>query len=218
MISVNANSWIYFKSPNNFVLSASHNAKAGLYEASPSNDDEITSLVLTPKGEKLSVNFQISINVPNALKVWYITMLYLSFAGIIWGCILLIYGICTSIPEKMIETFNNCSFAIIAALIATRGWLMSEEQVMKKISNWYTTIIGFLVVLIMSLSFISYEKSVNTDVFQNSLPHKIIDSSIPKNIVSNNKHNNTGKVEGTLNNDTKIKAEVHDLLSKNPYE
>ena len=114
------------------------------------------------------------------MKVWYIAMLYLAFAGIIWGCILLICGICTSIPKKMIETFNNCSFAIIAALIATRGWLMSEEQVMKKISNWYTTIIVLWVVLIMSLSFISYEKSVNTDVFHNSLPHKIVDSSIAK--------------------------------------
>lgn len=217
-ISGNANAWIYFKSPNNFVLSASHNAKAGLYEASPSNDDEITSLVLTPKGEKLSVDFTISINVPNALKVWYIAMLYLAFAGVICGWILLIYGMCTSIPEKMIETFNNCSFAIIAALIATRGWLMSEEQVMKKISNWYTIIIVLWVVLIMSLSFISYEKSVNTDVFHNSLPHKIVDSSIPENIESNYNHNNKGKVEDALNNKTKIKAEVHDSLSKNPCE
>ena len=70
-ISGNANAWIYFKSPSNFVLSASHNAIEGQYEASPSNDDEITSLVLTPKGEKLSIDFDISINVPQALKVWY---------------------------------------------------------------------------------------------------------------------------------------------------
>ena len=89
---------------------------------------------------------------------------------------------------------------------------------MKKISNWYTTIIGLLVVLIMSLSFISYEKSVNTDVFHNSLPHKIVDSSIPENIESNYNHNNKGKVEDALNNKTKIKAEVHDSLSKNPCE
>lgn len=134
-ISGNANAWIYFKSPSNFVLSASHNAIEGQYEASPSNDDEITSLVLTPKGEKLSIDFDISINVPQALKVWYNIMLYLAYAGILWGLVLIVilYG---SITDNMIETFNNCSFAIIAALIATRGWLMAEEQVMKKISNY----------------------------------------------------------------------------------
>lgn len=108
-ISGNANAWIYFKSPSNFVLSASHNAIEGQYEASPSNDDEITSLVLTPKGEKLSIDFDISINVPQALKVWYNIMLYLAYAGILWGLVLIVilYG---SITDNMIETFNNCSF------------------------------------------------------------------------------------------------------------
>ncbi len=219
-ISGNANAWIYFKSPTNFVLSASHNAKEGLYEASPSNDDEITSLVLTPKGENISVDFKISINVPNALKVWYISMLYLACAGIIWGFILLNYGKCYSIPEKMLETFNNCCFAIIAALIATRGWLMSEEQVMKKISNCYTTIIGILVVLIMALSFVSYKKTANTDVFQNSIQHNNIDNSISVNPVSNYNHypNNNSIIDDTLNNTVETKADVSDSLSKNPCE
>lgn len=71
-------------------------------------------------------------------------MLYLAYAGILWGLVLIVilYG---SITDNMIETFNNCSFAIIAALIATRGWLMAEEQVMKKISNYYTFIICILI-------------------------------------------------------------------------
>ena len=82
-------------------------------------------------------------------------MFYLAITGILCGCILLVYGLLASIPANMIETFSNCSYAIIAALIATRGWLMSEEQVMKIISNCYTTFICFLIALVLALSFVS---------------------------------------------------------------
>lgn len=209
-ISGNANAWIYFKSPSNFVLSASHNAIEGQYEASPSNDDEITSLVLTPKGEKLSIDFDISINVPQALKVWYNIMLYLAYAGILWGLVLIVilYG---SITDNMIETFNNCSFAIIAALIATRGWLMAEEQVMKKISNYYTFIICILITLIMTLSFMYHAKLENTSkLIQDNRNNEL---SIPIDSVVNDIHNNiNAKVNDTLNNIGNIKFKVCDSL------
>lgn len=155
-ISGSANAWVYFKSPSNFVISTSHNAKYGEYETSPSNDDEIKSLVLTPKGENLSVNFKISINVPNALKRWYNTMLYLACFGVLGGIVLACSILLVPISENIIEAFNNCSYALIAALIATRGWLMSEEQVMKKISNLYTYIICILIFLIMIISLESH--------------------------------------------------------------
>lgn len=163
-ISGNANAWIYFKSPTSFILSATHNAGEGKYEVSPSNDDEITSLVLTPKGNQMCVDFNISINVPNALKVWYNIMLYLSYAGVLWGIVLIGLKTKVSISNNIIETFSNCSYAIIAALIATRGWLMSEEQVMKKISNQYTTIICILISLIIYLSFACNKLSKTTTI------------------------------------------------------
>ena len=152
-ISGTANAWVYFKAPANFVLSVSNNATDGQYEASPSNDDEITSLVLTPKGEKLSIDFKISINVPNALNVWYNVMLYLAYLGVLWGLVLVGNILCGSIQDKMIETFNNCSYAIIASLIATRGWLMSEEQVMKNLGS------------ILEAAGADYDKVVKTTCF-----------------------------------------------------
>ena len=212
-ISGTANAWVYFKSPANFVLSVSNNAAYGQYEASPSNDDEITSLVLTPKGEKLSIDFKISINVPTALNVWYNVMLYLAYLGVLWGLILVGNILWGSIQDKMIETFNNCSYAIIAALIATRGWLMSEEQVMKKISNRYTYIICILIAIIMTISFIPHTKSDNTNepietILDNkNNEHSISPDSVVYNIY-NDKRNNT---DDTLNNTRKIKLKAYDL-------
>lgn len=56
------------------------------------------------------------------------------------------------IPQSVVDILNNISFAMVAALIATRGWLMSEEQVMKSISNWYAALVGIMMLLIFSLA------------------------------------------------------------------
>lgn len=215
-ISRTANAWVYFKSPANFVLSVSNNATDGQYEASPSNDDEITSLVLTPKGENLSIDFKISIDVPNALKIWYNVMLYLACIEVLCGAILFFFIIHTSISEKTIETFNNCSYAIIAALIATRGWLMSEEQVMKKISNLYTYIICILMAIIMIFSFVPHTKSENTCRFLKTLNDNknndhlnLIDS-----VANDNCNKVDNKINDTLNNTINLKYKFCDSLQE----
>ena len=213
-ISGTANAWVYFKSPANFVLSVTNNATDGQYEVSPSNDDEITSLVLTPKGEKLSIDFKISINVPNALNVWYNAMLYLAYLGVLWGLVLVGNILCGSIQDKMIETFNNCSYAIIAALIATRGWLMSEEQVMKKISNHYTFIIWILIAIIMIISFVPHTRPDNTNepietILDNkNNEHSISPDSVVYNI-HNDKKSNTNEIQ---NNERNIEFNSYNLL------
>lgn len=222
-MSGDANAWIYFKSPTNFVISVDHNAQEGQYEASPSNDDEIKSLVLKPKGKKLSVDFKISIDVPNALKVWYNSMLFIALLGCICGSLLLGgYKSFAFITDKMIETFSNCSYAIIAALIATRGWLMSEEQVMKKMSNWYTGIIAFFILLVSLLSFVSNTNPANTNEPQNSIqPNSILSDSLSHDSKKNDsipnmpsaKNSNDsikGKVDETVNDTTGIKQKVND--------
>ena len=213
-ISGTTNAWVYFKAPANFVLSVSNNATDGQYETSSSNDDEITSLVLTPKGEKLSIDFKISINVPNALNVWYNVMLYLAYLGVLWGLVLVGNILCGSIQDKMIETFNNCSYAIIAALIATRGWLMSEEQVMKKISNRYTFIICILIAIIMTLSFVQYQRSDNVIDQQNTtFENRNNDYLISSDSVVYDIHNNVkSATNDTLNNTRKIKSKANDSL------
>lgn len=213
-ISGDANAWVYFKSPANFIISISHNAKEAEIEVSPSNDDEIQSLVLTPKGEKLSIDFTISIDVPKALKKWYNAMLYLAYLGVLCGLILVGNVLLGSVQDKIIETFNNCSYAIIAALIATRGWLMSEEQVMKKISNRYTSTICILIAIIMTLSFVQYQRSDNVIDQQNTtFENRNNDYLISSDSVVYDIHNNVkSTTNDTLNNTRKIKSKANDSL------
>lgn len=153
-LSESASSWIYFKAPANFVLSADYgSSNNNNIEVSPSNDDEITSLVLKPNGAKLSVDFKISINVPTALKWWYNGILYIAVLVLFFCLVVLCYSIFGQISKDITDTLNNCVFAIVGALIATRGWLMSEEQVMKKMSNVYTILVCSFIVLVMAISF-----------------------------------------------------------------
>ena len=219
-ISGDANAWVYFKSPANFIISISHNAKEAEVEVSPSNDDEIQSLVLTPKGEKLSIDFTISIDVPKALKRWYNGMLYLAYLGVLCGLILVGNVLLGSVQDKIIETFNNCSYAIIAALIATRGWLMSEEQVMKKISNRYTYTICILIAIIMTLSFVQYQRSDNVIDQQNTtFENKNNDYLISSDSVVYDIHNNVkSATNDTLNNTRKIKSKANDSLQMQKNE
>lgn len=179
-ISDNANAWVYFKAPSNFVLNVTHNAQKNEFEESKSNDDEITSLVLKPHGERLSVDFKISVNVPKALKVWYNGMFWLAFALTLFGVLLTIAQFKMVDVEHFVETFNNCAFAIVAAIIATRGWLMSEEQVMKKMSNGYTFFVILLIFIIILLSAIPLFRGADNEQKEcNCSQSTNIGSSIP---------------------------------------
>lgn len=147
-LSGNATAWIYFKAPANFVLKVNNDAEERYVEHSKSNDDEITSIVLKPSGQSLSVNFNISVNVPDALSWWYNGMLYVA---IITAVVCMRYIVLPT-DEAITSVLNNVSLAVIAALIATRGWLMSEEQVMKKMSVWYTILVSVLLFLVFGIS------------------------------------------------------------------
>lgn len=148
----NSSAWIYFKAPANFVLKVNHNIDAQFVDPSHSNDDEITSIVFTPNGTPLSAKIEISVEVPMALFWWYNIMLYVSIvvALICFGFLMASFKF--MIPQSVVDILNNISFAMVAALIATRGWLMSEEQVMKSISNWYAALVGIMMLLIFSLA------------------------------------------------------------------
>lgn len=194
-ISTSANAWVYFKAPANFVLNVIHNAQDNEFEESRSNDDEITSLVLKPHGERLSIDFTISVNVPNALKVWYNGMFWMSLGLSIIGLSLIIFQFLKVDVKHIIETFNNSAFAIVAAIIATRGWLMSEEQVMKKMSNWYTAFVATLIGIIIMLSVIPLFNSGDNKQLESNSPQKNKTSfSSPVTKTSINKENNDIKL------------------------
>lgn len=81
-------------------------------------------------------------------------MLYVAIILILVGLGGICYSYFAPLASKFADTFINSVYAIIAALIATRGWLMSEEQVMKKMSNWYTWLILIMIGVVLSMSIV----------------------------------------------------------------
>lgn len=192
-LSNNASAWIYFKAPSNFVLSARHKGVPGHYvESSPSNDEEITSLVLKPNGEALSVAFDIFVNVPTALKWWYNGILYLSYTIALICLVAFVASLVITLPAEFTNTLSNSVYTVVAALIATRGWLMSEEQVMKKISNYYTVLVWFLLVLVIAISITCHVGHDEKKNLTNIIPPSDIYPSC----------NNTFNEKGNVNNMT----------------
>lgn len=174
-LSNKASAWIYFKAPSNFVLSINYgDIPAHLIEASPSNDEEITSLVLKPNGETLSIVFDILVNVPPALKWWYNGLLYLSYTLCLICFIALLTSLFSTLPAEVINTLHNCVYAVVAALIATRGWLMSEEQVMKIISKCYTVLVCLLLAMAIVISITNYLGHKKNEVLTNIVPKRVI--------------------------------------------
>ena len=172
-LSNKASAWIYFKAPSNFVLSINYDdIPAHLIEASPSNDEEITSLVLKPNGETLSIVFDILVNVPPALKWWYNGLLYLSYTLCLICFIALLTSLFSTLPAEVINTLHNCVYAVVAALIATRGWLMSEEQVMKIISKCYTVLVCLLLAMAIVISITNYLGHKKNEVLTNIVPKR----------------------------------------------
>lgn len=183
-LSDKASSWIYFKAPSNFVLSVENHAGPSEIEKSDSNDEEISAFVLTPNGKHLDIRFDISVNVPGALRSWYHTLFYFAITMAVVCLSLSLYSIWKQVPVNFVEKINNASLAVAAALIATRGWLMSEEQVMKSISRWYTGLVVILVIFPMVFSSPAKDRiHSNIDKNENEAKSVVIDT-LPKSILN----------------------------------
>ena len=174
-LSDTASSWIYFKAPSNFILSVENYAETGEVEKSESNDEEISAFVLTPNGVRLNVKFDISVNVPKALSFWYKTIFYLSIFIASASAILFGLSFLHPIAKEIVEISNNISFAMVAALIATRGWLISEEQVMKTVSNCYAILV--IILLAMSLGLTITSNCIQHDI---SVPSFEVPGTLPE--------------------------------------
>ncbi len=169
-------SWLYIRSPKNFNVSINNNNIeyesdvndvesyiSNKMQGGSSSDPEIITLTIVNKKEaeekKYNVKFNIEINVPNSLKTWYLSLYWSSLALL---CILFfelinrLYFICggklisTFDPFGSIihqDSFNNILLAFVAGIITTRGWLISEETILKRYSNYLTGVMIFLILI-----------------------------------------------------------------------
>ena len=150
-------SWLYIKAPNNFNIQYNHenfdyNNNNSIDFTSSNNEETDPEKISLTIENKLSTNtnddtvkFSFDIIVPPSLKVWFLSIYYLSLCTLIT----LIGNILNSIYisfldpfwsknpiDKFIKSgdFGAIVLAIIAAIITTRSWLISEETILRKYS------------------------------------------------------------------------------------
>lgn len=147
------NSWLYVKSPSRFDVAVTHNGGDAV-KPNQNNDPEIQSYTIFRDLLKNEVEFKIGVKVPSTLKLWYRALAYMGFAfiGVLLGVTLKALFFATSANDFSI-VYAQMGICIIAAIIATRGWLMNEETVLGKLSKrltWIAIIIVASLVVVYS--------------------------------------------------------------------
>lgn len=138
--------WLYVKAPEKFqVVTTTDDNRAKVI---PGNDPEIKAYRIMPESEKNPVRFNIDIRVPRTLKWWYGMIVILAFLFLMS---FLALGTLFIVKDKhLTPVFAQVGISFVAAIIASRGWMMNDETVLKRVSNIMTTIAsGILVALIV---------------------------------------------------------------------
>lgn len=142
------NKWLYIKAPNKFAVEAI--PKKCLYEQVPTTDKEVKSFVLTYVPTCGKAEIDIKIKVPPSMKVWYYSMLWIPIVILISLPLIYLayksnyYACATNYLHSFLLQIPKGIYAIIAAILATRGWLINEEYVLGRLSVWYTILIILL--------------------------------------------------------------------------
>ena len=168
----NRTSWLYIKSPDHFNIkyqSPKGNTSNNDIDANLNNeevDPEKISLAILNKKDTTTlentVKLSFDILVPPSLKVWFLTIYYISIITLV---ILLGYLLNTIYLLLFNPIWNTDSMykdndlggfvlTVIAAIIATRGWLISEETILRRYSINLTLIMGIIIVLYIATLFV----------------------------------------------------------------
>ena len=91
--------------------------------------------------------------VPKTLKWWYGMVVSIGMAFML---VFVSIGITLIVNKKpLTPVFAQVGISIVAAIIASRGWMMNDETVLKRVSNLMT----ILAILILSCLVVLYTVS-----------------------------------------------------------
>lgn len=144
----NGNSWLYVKAPEKFDVDVV--CDESYVEKNAGEDPEINSFTI--KGDKAldEAQFKLSVKVPGTLKLWYTALVILGVAYVLGFICVFIAALLKGIDaSKFSPVYAQVGISIIAAIIATRGWLMNEETVLGRVSKWFTWIVIVIVALLV---------------------------------------------------------------------
>ena len=155
--SVANSAWLYIHAPNKFEIRVFHKYNSSEVEEnshSSNMDPEIVSYTIK-QNPQLEHIFNIVVDVPSSLKWWFNGLYFvsLSFGIYLLLRILVETSICVNINvpflAKHIESLSTVGASIIALIIATRGWLVNEETVLKRYSKYLTFLLIILSILLL---------------------------------------------------------------------
>jgi hypothetical protein len=166
----NFTSWLYVQAPKDFNLKIeclNDEEKINIVEYDKNNknsDPDIKTLIIKnlkeADEESYNVEIKIKIEIPESLKCWFNSIFWLSctVASLLFihlvNHIFLIPHFNFSHWDPIGKIMSNGNFhkvilAIVAGIVTTRGWLISEETILRRYSKGLTFIT--LVLIIMSI-------------------------------------------------------------------
>ena len=139
-VSSTANNWFYTRSPKDFQLEAVvPEEKERFIERQSSQDPEIHSLVIRGNEGAGSVPFNIKVKVPEGLKWWYYGLYYAAWVASV--VLLISIGLLLVTGYPLLQSYSIAGvYALFAAMITTRGWLMHDAHVFNELSKIYTVL------------------------------------------------------------------------------
>lgn len=143
--------WIYVKAPEKFQVEMSTDDERVV--EIKGNDPEIKAFRIIPRGEKNKVRFAIDVKVPQTLRWWYGLIVYLGIAFI--PIFLIVSIVLTAKGRSLTPAFAQVGISLVAAIIASRGWMMNDETVLKRASiimTWVACIILVSLLIMYSVS------------------------------------------------------------------
>ena len=139
-VSSTANNWFYTRAPKDFQLEAVvPEEKERFIERQSSQDPEIHSLVIRGNEGAGSIPFNLKVKVPEGLKWWYYGLYLASWVVSVF--LLISIGLLLVTGYPLLQSYSIAGvYALFAAMITTRGWLMHDAHVFNELSKIYTVL------------------------------------------------------------------------------
>ena len=173
-------SWLYIRAPKNFNLTIDDNNleynenvnQVDCYNEEKNNensDPDIKTLTIInlneAQEEDYIVKLKFGIRIPKSLRIWFQSIYFISVAVVLLSFFNLINQSYLKFFNPIFEndfigkivnhdSFPSIIIALFAGIIATRGWMISEETILKKYSKYLTYIMLALIVIPLMLCLI----------------------------------------------------------------
>ena len=143
--------WLYVKAPEKFQIDLiSSDKRANVIKG---NDPEIKAYRIHHGTEKVPVRFYVDVKVPKTLKWWYRMIVMLSIAYVI--SFLIVGSKLINHSVQLSPAFAQVGISLVAAIIATRGWIVNDETVLRRVSYTMTIMAIFILVSLVVMYAVS---------------------------------------------------------------